>query len=50
MARQPIQNFYVQMKSLINSTGELYHLKSDIEYLDADRTVDVYNKHLVHLR
>ena len=34
---------YVRIKQLIDSTGELYHLKDEIEYPEANQTVSEYN-------
>ena len=34
---------YIRMKHLIDSTGELYFSKEDIENLELEQTIDVYN-------
>ena len=39
---------YIRMKHLIDSTGELYFLKEEIECLDIDQTVENYNSKITN--
>ena len=39
---------YIRMKYLIDTTGELYFRKEDIENLELGQTIDIYNKKITY--